>query len=338
MAPAKKPETPEKKSVIIGDVAYYMDSDNAALLKKMPPVTVSKQDPKTKKRVKIEVEYEYIPISIIHSLLGGLTDTYDMIDHGAKYVEEYNVVKEVNGQKKEDTVRAYEYAIEYRITVDGVVRVLRGYCRGVASVNILRNDGSANGFFQKLGARATKSALKRLGRVFRMNDEADDIIDDFSPETPVVAEEKPYTPKEEKVVAKEEKSVEKKAVEPVAKAEAPVAKAEVVAPIEEVKVVEATAPAKPDKNAQVIEELEAIAGESDKDQFDRWEKTFIEALTPLIESNKPDGTPYESLDINAAAKELIRKYKFERGTIAAKALSSAVTIAKQALESARADI
>lgn len=190
-----------KKSVTIDNKEYSLDSDNSLLLKEMPEVSV-KIDNVWKK-----VKYKYIPIGIIKTLLDNLTDSYDVQDDWAKYEEEFKVDRTDRNWKSETKhLRMYSYSITYTIRLDGVVTILKWYCRGVASINILCSDGSANGFFQKLSARATKSALKNFAKVFRMDDEADDVIDWESPGASDEAEkptEKPYTPKENaKVVAK----------------------------------------------------------------------------------------------------------------------------------------
>lgn len=184
-----------KKSVLINWKEYTLDSDNKDLLRKMPPVSV-----KNKQTGKWEqVEYPYIPIGIIKTLLDNLTDSYDVHDDGAKYEEEFHTEKkDKNGETVKNHLRMYSYSITYTINLDGVTTMLKGYCRGVASINVLCNDGSANGFFQKLSARATKSALKNFAKVFRMDDEADDVIDwESSPISDETSETKeiPYSPK-----------------------------------------------------------------------------------------------------------------------------------------------
>lgn len=300
------------KQVAINGIAYDLNSDNELLLKEMPPVKV--KDPATGKWVgKI---YKYIPIGIIKTLLRWLTDSYDCIDHGAKYVEEYSVEKEYQGKKEIINKRAYEYSVEYIIRLNGEVTRLVGYCRGTAPISVLHNDWSANGFFQKLAARATKSALKNFAKVFMMDDEADDVIEweqVAAGNTDKPVEEPAYVPKEDKKKSKSSKAATSTAETPV-----------VAEPAKEPESPEV--PKAPAKKA-ATEPTE----EPQEETFEQLEEKYLAMFQPFFEKNKPDGTPYGKEDLNAKAKEIIKAEGVKKDSVKAKAIGSAYKIAVDAL-------
>lgn len=161
---------------IIDGVEYTIDSDNSKLLKKLE--WGKKKNEETGKWE--DVQYDYIPLATILTLMDWLFKKYDFISMPASYcLEEYSVAKKsyVNGKLTDvtDTVRVYEKTVKIVVEYfDGTIREVTWYAQWVASVKQLTSDPSRNGFMQKLAARARKEALKNLGRVFRVLDEDTD--------------------------------------------------------------------------------------------------------------------------------------------------------------------
>lgn len=172
--------TDTKYNVSFGWVLYDIDSDNKALLKTLP---WKKMDPATKQWV--DTNYGYIPIGIIYTLLNGLFDSYSFESLPMVYTgEEYKVSKKVFNPKtktwdpSEETVKVYEKTIKITLNKWSESVSYIGYAQGVASQNILTSDQARNGFAQKLQARARKEALKNVGRIFRLDDEEDDDVEE----------------------------------------------------------------------------------------------------------------------------------------------------------------
>lgn len=174
----------KKYEVSIGQVLYNIDSDNKALQKTLPG---KKMNPATKQRE--DTNYGYLPIGTIYTLLGSLFDSYSfeslpMVSVG----EEYKVSKKVFNPKTktwdpaEETVKVYEKTIKITLNKEGVSTSYIGYAQWVASQNILTSDQARNGFAQKLQARARKEALKNVGRIFRLDDEEDDDVEEKTEE------------------------------------------------------------------------------------------------------------------------------------------------------------
>lgn len=161
-----------KGIAVIDGVEYTLNSDNRPLLKKLDGW--KKKDDSGKW---IDVQYDYLPISVVLQLMDGLFLAYDIRSQPVKYTgEEYTVEKKVYSNWSwvdgKDLVRAYEKTVIVEVTMpDGTVRIVEWYAQSVASVKQLTSDPSRNWFMQKLSARARKEALKNLGRVFRVLDE-----------------------------------------------------------------------------------------------------------------------------------------------------------------------
>ena len=131
------------------------------------------------------VDVPYLPIETVYQLLEQMYPNYE-IDTGAMSMEKsFKISKQkynYKTKKKEDmTEEVTLFTKSVTIYLEGACnpewRILSGEAKWVATIWQITSDQMYNGFAMKQEARAIKNALKKLGRLFRINDDLEDTME-----------------------------------------------------------------------------------------------------------------------------------------------------------------
>ena len=159
---------------------YFINSDNEDLLEELPEL------PKVKNRKTWEDEFQKcLPIQTIYQLLDAFYPYwYEFVVWDMREVGEY-ITTDKWGKEQKLTRKSLSWTLIAKTQLNknyGNQKTIYFYVEWVVSDRVTISDSSNNGFVGKMIARAFKQACAKLGRVFRVSSEEEDIIDDTTGE------------------------------------------------------------------------------------------------------------------------------------------------------------
>lgn len=170
----------EKKPVAIIDwVEYTLDSDNKKLLELL-------KDARYNKETKQKESVPYLPIATIYSLLEQFYPNYSFESRPLDIEKTYTVTKQKMNWATKQKETTEEEAILFKKSIKLIIpsnnpseqpRTIEWEARWVASIDMITLDQIYNWYSMKTESRAIKNACKKLGRVFRIPWDREEIME-----------------------------------------------------------------------------------------------------------------------------------------------------------------
>jgi len=167
--PEWKPAEPTAK---IGDKTYTLNSDNKDLLQMLKEVKWNKETGKME-------DVPYMPIETVYQLLEQFFPNYSFVSHPLELEKTFVIKKNKYNKitKKKEESEEEVMLFKKSVTLKLGNREIDGSSRSVATVSQITVDQMYNGFDMKSESRAIKNAAKKLGRVFRISNDMEELIE-----------------------------------------------------------------------------------------------------------------------------------------------------------------
>lgn len=172
----KKNEAPVH-GAIIDWVAYTASSDNTKLLEMLSKARWDKDQKKM-------VDVPFLPIETVYTLLEQMYPNYEVDWESMTMEKSFKVNKQKYdySTKKKESVTEEVFLFTKKVTIylegkNNGWRILTWEAKWVATIWQITSDQMYNGFNMKQEARAIKNALKKVGRLFRINDSEEDSME-----------------------------------------------------------------------------------------------------------------------------------------------------------------
>lgn len=161
-----------KSRAVIEWKEYTLDSDNVWLLEMLKDARYNKD---TKKMEWVP----YLPIATVYSLLEQFYPNYSFESKPLEIEKTYTVKKEKRNNATKQRENMEEEVILFKKSVKLTIwnRSIEWEARWVASIGMITLDQIYNGFSMKQEARAIKNACKKLGKIFRIPNDREEVME-----------------------------------------------------------------------------------------------------------------------------------------------------------------